>query len=130
MTPAGHPVDRPGRATGPTWLDSDAGPVVRPYTLTRGRARPAAGFDVVAFVVTTAAAAPPPRLEPEERAILALVRRPTPVAEVAARLDLPLGVVRVLLGDLLQYGLITVYEPPDTDRYHVLQALVDGLRAL
>ncbi|MGC4856466.1 hypothetical protein ACLQ24_24605 [Micromonospora sp. DT4] len=31
------------------WLDGDAGPVVRPYTLTGGRVRSAAdGFDLVA----------------------------------------------------------------------------------
>ena len=39
------------------WLDDDAGPVVRPYTLTGGRVRSAAdGFDLVAYVLAERAA--------------------------------------------------------------------------
>lgn len=119
--PAGH-----------RWLDAAAGPVVRPYLVTRGRVRPATGgLDLVALVVATGAAAGPAlQLEPEHHAVLALVRQPAPVAEIAARLDLPVGVVRVLLGDLRQHGLVTVYEPAEADRYRVLQALADGLRTL
>jgi predicted Rossmann fold nucleotide-binding protein DprA/Smf involved in DNA uptake len=127
------PATRPGRTNGHRWLDAAAGPVVRPYTLTRGRAEPVAGgLDLVALVVATGAAAEQRslELEPEHRAILALGRRPTSVAEIAARLDLPLGVVRVLLGDLRQHGLVAVYEPADADRYRVLKAVADGLRAL
>jgi DNA-binding IclR family transcriptional regulator len=72
----------------------------------------------------------PPHLGPEHRAVLAYVQQPASVAEVAARLDLPVGVVRVVLGDLRQHGLIAVHEPQDADRYRVLQALADGLRTL
>jgi hypothetical protein len=55
------------------------------------------------------------------------------VAEVAARLDLPVGVVRVLIGDLLQASLVSTFDsdstvnPPDEN---TLQAVIDGLRAL
>jgi len=116
------------------WLDMDAGPVVRPYTVTGGRVKPAGGFDLVAFVV----AAPLDRvdlapLQPEQRAIIESAQRPVAVAELAARVDLALGVVRVLLGDLLGAGLVVSYEPqpaasqPDND---ILQAVVNGLRAL
>ncbi|HEU4423633.1 MAG TPA: DUF742 domain-containing protein [Pilimelia sp.] len=121
------------RPDGHRWLDAAAGPVVRPYLVTRGRVRPATGgLDLVALVVATGAVAGRSslHLEPEHRAVLALVRHPAPVAEVAARVDLPVGVVRVLLGDLRQHGLVTVYEPAEADRYRVLQALADGLRTL
>ncbi|MEV1073295.1 DUF742 domain-containing protein [Micromonospora parva] len=117
------------------WLDGDAGPVMRPYTLTRGRVRSAVdNFNLVAFVV--AADVDPARhahLLPEHRRLVALASRPVSVAELAAELDLAVGVVRVLLGDLLAEGLVAVHEPPkagilpDDD---ILKAVVSGLRAL
>ena len=116
------------------WLDVEAGPVVRPYAVTGGRVRPIGGFDLVAFVV----AAPLDRidllpLQPEHRAIVEIAQQPVSVAELASQLDLALGVVRVLLGDLLTDGLVASYEPqtsakiPDDD---ILKAVVNGLRAL
>ena len=118
------------------WLDDDAGPVVRPYTLTGGRVRSCAdGFDLVAYVL----AKPDPdlgaypELHPEHRLLVELAGRGTPVVELAADLDLAVGVVRVLLGDLLSRGLVAVQQPPratylpDND---ILKAVVDGLRAL
>jgi len=121
------------------WLDSEAGPVVRPYAVTGGRAKPAVGgFDLVAFVVSRVDGSAELHLLPEQRAILTRTREPVSVAELASHLDLALGVVRVLLGDLLQQGLIEMHEPeydqsvvgplrPD-DR--ILKAVVNGLRAL
>lgn len=125
----------PGDGVDREWSDDDVGPVVRPYTLTQGRVRPAAGgLDLVAFVqaISGEAGAAAKRLQPEHRAIIAIAQNSISVAEIAARLDLPLGVVRVLLGDLLAAGLVEVYEPaanqfPDDD---VLKAVVNGLRAL
>jgi hypothetical protein len=121
---------------GHTWLDADAGPVVRPYAMTGGRVHAVGGFDVVAMVVANPAGAAHGTdvgLQPEHRSILAVARAPLAVAEVASHLDLPLGVVRVLLGDLLHRSLISVYHPrgaggPPSDR--VLQAVINGLRAL
>jgi DNA-binding transcriptional ArsR family regulator len=113
------------------WLDSDAGPVVRPYAVTQGRVSPTGRVDVVAYVVATAGAAPPSRLQPEHLAIVAAAGRPIPVAELASRIDLPLGAIRVLLGDLRSAGLVSLYEPPAATRSRndVLKAVVHGLRA-
>ena len=127
-----RPADR---ADGPRhdWLDREAGPVVRPYAMTGGRVRPTTGIDLMAFVVARPYDGPlPPLLQPEHRAILDVTRQPLPVAEIAAHLDLALGVVRVLLGDLLAEGLIALHEPataglPDEN---ILKAVVNGLRAL
>jgi hypothetical protein len=127
---------RPGEqpAVPEHWLDGDAGPVVRPYAMTGGRVRPVAGgFDLVAFVVARPYDGPlPVHLQPEHRAILDVARSPLSVAEIAAHLDLALGVVRVLLGDLLAERLIAMHEPdtaglPDEN---ILKAVVNGLRAL
>jgi hypothetical protein len=120
--------------TGHVWLDSAAGPVVRPYTLTQGRTRPAAGsFDPAALVVATNSRAGTYtlQLQPEHRSILAFVQQPRSVADLTAHLDLSLGIVRVLLGDLTQHGLIASYVPPTTEHgEHVLDTLVTGLRSL
>ncbi|MFJ6198608.1 DUF742 domain-containing protein [Micromonospora sp. NPDC092111] len=118
------------------WMDAAAGPVVRPYTLTGGRVRPAVdGFDLVAFVLATTVAEPSgqPGLQPEHRRLVEYARHPVAVADLAADLDLALGVVRVLLGDLLARGLVTVHEPPATAGLpdnDILKAVVSGLRAL
>jgi len=117
------------------WLDREAGPVVRPYAVTQGRVAPTGTeFDLVAFVVATMPDMPGgPRLQPEHHAIVAACWEPVSVAELASTLDLSIGVVRVLLGDLRSAGLISLYEPPAAEQPHdidVLKAVVNGLRAL
>ncbi|WIM97533.1 DUF742 domain-containing protein [Actinoplanes oblitus] len=117
------------------WMDHDAGPVVRPYAMTQGRVAPSGGdFDLVAFVVATVPdLAPGIQLQPEHHAIVAAAWEPISVVEVASHLDLSIGVVRVLLGDLRSAGLISLYEPPAATQPHdvdVLKAVVNGLRAL
>ena len=117
------------------WLDHDAGPVVRPYAMTQGRvAAEGNEFDLVAFVVATATDEPSPEtLQPEHHAIVEASWEPISVVELASALDLSIGVIRVLLGDLRSAGLISMYEPPAASRSHdvdVLKAVVNGLRAL
>ena len=84
------------------WLDSEAGPVVRPYALIGGRTRHAGEkFDLVATVSATAkTVSDPGALSPEQMVAWNLARRPTTVADLASELNLPLGVVRILLADL------------------------------
>ncbi|GAA2359248.1 DUF742 domain-containing protein [Dactylosporangium salmoneum] len=117
------------------WVDDRAGPVVRPYAMTRGRTQPKRGtFDRIALVTATVMTAMPDvGMEPEHLAIVRMCQRPLSVAELAAHLDLPLGTVRVMLGDLLDRRLVQVREPhpagtrPDTD---IIEAAINGLRAL
>ncbi|MFD9904562.1 DUF742 domain-containing protein [Streptomyces sp. NPDC059063] len=133
--------DRTGSARehGSQWYDNEAGPLVRPYAMTGGRTRPAPSgvrFDLIALV-TLDENAPGPAdtaLGPEHRALIELCRAETQsVAELAAGADLPVGVVRVLLGDLLEAGLVQVHRPvppaqlPDEK---ILREVIDGLRAL
>jgi hypothetical protein len=117
------------------WLDHDAGPVVRPYAMTQGRVAPAGGeIDLMAFVVSRVPESlPGTRLQPEHHAIVAAAWEPISVVELASTLDLSIGVIRVLLGDLRSSGLISMYEPPAASQPHdvdVLKAVVNGLRAL
>ncbi|MGP8303519.1 DUF742 domain-containing protein [Streptomyces inhibens] len=121
------------------WFDDDAGPVVRPYAMTRGRTRTAAEgrLDLIAQVVAESRAQETiddQTLSPEHVDIVELCRQaPLSVAELAAELDLPVGVVRVLIGDLLDAELVHVSRPvppaelPDEK---VLREVIDGLRAL
>ncbi len=82
--------------------------IVRPYVLTGGRTRGHVDFAVEALVTSVPGA---DRVGgPVEHArIRDLCRVPRSVAEVAALLGMPLGVVRVLLADLLAAGAVTVH---------------------
>ncbi len=116
------------------WLDADAGPLVRSYALTGGRARPgAATFDLLTYVVATPAGQRRTvQRQPEHRAILAHASEPISDAELTSRAGFALGVVRVLLADLLDEGAVIRMAPavadghvPDDD---ILQAVILGLR--
>jgi hypothetical protein len=121
------------------WFDDEAGPVVRPYAMTRGRTSSAGGhrLDLIALVVAEHRAGDPAvdrTLAPEHVEIVGLCRdRPQSVAELAAELDLPIGVVRVLIGDLTEAELVHVTRPvppaelPDEN---ILRDVINGLRAL
>lgn len=130
-------ADAPGRlgSGSDAWLDGEAGPLVRSFALTGGRARSdAAAFDLLTYVVTTETAVTVSRqLQPEHRAIVARIELPASVAEVASHIDLPVGVVRVLLGDLLERGAIATHIPQSVSYLpddHVLKAVIHGLRSL
>lgn len=116
------------------WLDADAGPVVRPYALTQGRTRHTGeSFDLVATVTATRAFADPATLAPEHLSVLQLARRHTTVADIASDVDLPLGVVRVILADLRELGLVVISTPvvlaEQVDK-HTLREVLNGLRSL
>jgi hypothetical protein len=135
-----------GDSTEEQWLDDEAGRIVRPYVMTRGRTRPSRGkIDLITLVVTTNAAgavdpgagpepaSEDPGLGPEHLAIVRLCQRRLPVAEIAARLDLPVGTVRVLLGDLADGGFVALQQPArEVDLFcpKTYEAVLDGLRAL
>ena len=104
------------------------GALVRPYAVTRGRTRAKQdSIDLVTLVVALEPDAPVQ--EPEYARILSLCRRPTTVAEISAALDLPLGAVKVLVGDLIERNqvIFSSGRAPGTD---VMQAVLDGIRRL
>ena len=117
------------------WLDQEAGPVVRPYAVTKGRTRPSGGawFDLIDIVVRTGERTLGDfRPAPEHRRILSLCQRPIPLVDLASEIDLPVGVVRVLLGDLAQAGLIRSiagHDEPEPDQ-RLLRMVLDGLESL
>ncbi|HUF83649.1 MAG TPA: DUF742 domain-containing protein [Acidimicrobiia bacterium] len=109
--------------------------VVRPYVLTHGRTR-AAGADVPLDAAVLALVEPldlATTTTPEARTIVALCQEPIPLAEVAARLGVPLGVARVLVGDLTGPGIVTIQSSRPVDAHtdvQLLERLLDGIRSL
>jgi hypothetical protein len=98
---------------GERWFDQEAGPVVRPYAVTKGRTESATAFGLI-------------------RRILGVCRRPVPVVDLTSEIDLPLGVVRVLLGDLAQEGMLRIVSAqrqPVSD-HRLLKMVLDGLESL
>jgi Protein of unknown function (DUF742) len=130
------PPDRKDRK----WVRRDSDPVVRPYAVTGGRTESADGevLDLLAVVVAAEGAAEanedPLRLTPEHRKILGLSQQPVTLADIASETALPVGVVRVLLGDLILHETVTVMrnKPPAVQLpgNDVLKEILDGLRAL
>jgi len=116
------------------WLDAEAGPVVRPYALTQGRTRHTGeSFDLVATVTATRVIADTSALAPEHVSVLQLARAPTTVADIASDVDLPLGVVRIILADLRELGLVVIRTPvamAERIDKHTLREVLNGLRGL
>src|ERR1700722_3306398 len=120
---------------GDRWLDHEAVPVVRPYAVTKGRTAPADGtrLGLIDSVVATGGWPRPGfRPGPEQRRFLELCHTPKPVVDLASETALPVGVVRVLLGDLIDEGMLRVLptqRKPHTDQ-RLLRMVLDGLQSL
>ncbi len=106
---------------------------IRPYAMTAGRTNPTrADLELEALVAAsrygTLASA---ELELERRSIVELCQEILSIAEVSARLGIPINVVRILVGDLADDGLVYVYQPraagqpPNVD---LLSRVLHGLR--
>ncbi|MET7731936.1 DUF742 domain-containing protein [Streptomyces sp. NPDC005402] len=118
--------------------DADA-QSVRPYTITQGRTAPGRDDLTLITLVTTVEPEVAGRssrgLQPEHRAILRQCRTPAAVAEVAAGLDLPISVAKILIDDLVALGRATTRPPlavaaGSTVDMNLLRAVRDGLRRL
>ncbi len=109
--------------------------VVRPYTWTGGRTSPVFDLAVETLVSTSVHGCDMAILTSEEhRAVAELCRDPRSVAEVAALLSLPLGVARVLLGDMADLDLVVVHRTAnssgDTPELGLMERVLSGLRRL
>lgn len=118
---------------GETWFDEAAGPLVRPYAVTRGRTR-ASRHEELQLITLVVAMQPvtsllAATLVPEHVQILDLCQRPTSVAEISAEVHLPLSIVKILLGDLVERDLVVFRSAVQPD-LKVLQAVINGIRRL
>jgi hypothetical protein len=107
--------------------------LVRPYFWTGGRTAAQVDLAIEALVSTTGRP-PEPQARPEHRTILGLCSTPRSVAELAALLKMPLGVARVLLGDLAASGSVSVHRTASSGQATpdavLMQRVLTGLRRL
>lgn len=116
------------------------GRMVRPYAMTRGRT----SADVAEISLEAQIRCILDRTDPladsadlvanhrwEAGRILQILEQPTALIEIAARADLPIGVVRVIIGDLVDEGVVAVQrERPVPSYASLLEKVLDGVRAL
>ena len=118
--------------------EHDDGPAlrVRSYVLTQGRTRSGADLPLETLVkVSAQGSSAAPRLALERKKIVALCATPISIAEISAHLSIPLGVARVLVGDMSEEGFLTSYKPQhsqsgDRPDLKLLERVLDGLQAL
>ncbi|GAA5050242.1 DUF742 domain-containing protein [Nocardia callitridis] len=118
-----------------SWFDDAAGPLVRPYALTRGRTAGAGPtLDMLTSILTDRSAPAPRRAAPEYSEILQRCQVSQTVAEVSAGLRLPLAVTKILVGDLIGDGQLIFRAPVPTeagpDDLNILRSVMDGIRKL
>src|ERR1700752_2013335 len=89
------------------WIDGDVGRLVRPYAVSDGRTRPTNELDLLSMVMATGSVSHL-AMDPDREQALALCSDPIPVAEIAARLQLPAVVTKILISDLMDGGAVTV----------------------
>jgi hypothetical protein len=107
---------------------------VRPYAMTGGRTRPTHdALAIESLVSTTSTVELTPKLTVEQRAIAVLCHDLLSIAEVSAKLHLPLGVVRILVGDMADEHLVMVHRPAhagDRPDLALLERVLSGLHSI
>lgn len=126
-----HELPEPG----PPDERADDVAIVRPYAWTGGRTRPVYDLAIETLVSIGTAGRDPSRIpQYEHRAVAELCREPRSVAEVAALLTLPLGVARVLIGDMASQGTVVVHQTASTSGdvpdLALMERVLSGLRRL
>lgn len=131
-------ADEEGGPPGPERLEAPLGEelatYIRPYAWTGGRTKSKYQLELETLVSTSdlCRAASLERLE--HYSIADLCQQPRSVAEVGAFLSVPLGVVKVLLGDMADLGLIvvhhTVQEAGSSSHLKLMERVLSGLRRL
>jgi hypothetical protein len=123
-------------AASPFSLPDKGSSLVRPYAVTGGRTKPSYQLQIEAMVSASHYEARDlSSLSPECQSILGYCRDWRSVAEISAVLRMPLGVARVLIGDMAVEGLVRVHQAdlsqgqgrPDLN---LLERVLSGLRKL
>jgi hypothetical protein len=129
MIPDRQRVEEPVRPVPVRAEPPDDDLVVRPFLMTGGRTRPLYEglFPETMLNVVPAALSAPLRFE--LRRIAGYCTTPRSVAEIAVSLRVPLGVAKVLIGDLITGGQLNVIERPQLT-VDVIERIRDRVRAL
>jgi hypothetical protein len=116
-------------------FDETAPSAVRGYAWTGGRTTPKYRLEIETLLSTTEQYREHDEATPTEyHAVAALCHQLTSVAEVAALLRLPLGIAKVLAGDMAATGLLTVHQTASADGESpdvlLMERILSGLRRL
>lgn len=108
------------------------GTLVRAFVLTGGRTRSKGAKVVMESLIDqrTDHGKKIDRLQPVQRQIWDLTEARVSAAEISAHLNLPLGTVCVLVGDMAALGLLEVHETASTGDVELVRRLIDGVRSL
>lgn len=109
--------------------------LVRPYARTGGRTRPGQDLNLESLVSTTVLGRRYAGAETtDQRFICDLCADVRSIAEIAAYVRLPLGVVKVIVGDLAEAGAVEIHQPgfvvSDRSSRDFMDRILEGLRAL
>ncbi len=120
----------------PSLPESPDASIVRAYAWTGGRTRSNISLEIETLVSANDQSRQSAGiLQAEHQHVVELCRSPRSVAEVAALMRLPLGVVKVLLGDMAERGLVDVHQTAssaggDTPDLGLMERVLSGLRRL
>ena len=97
----------------PIRAEHDPAPAVafRPYLLTGGQTESDLAYETLVWATDTIVET----RQPEQDAIVAAAATPVAVAEIAALTNLPIGVARVMIDELITRGALTAGETPNPD---------------
>lgn len=109
---------------------ADDDSLVRPFIITGGRTRHHRVNLRVETLVVRSEVEPDHELKFEHAAIVKACEQPMSVAEIAARIGVPLGVAQILVGDLADAGLVRVQVAAPTATPALLSRMIDAVRAL
>ena len=133
MPPLARPDGRPATSLPDDWAEPLPwnSALVRPYAHTGGRTRSTQNLAIEALISTSQGAAAHAGQDTIQRQrIIDLCMQPKSVAEVAALLSVPLGVARVLVGDLASEGSVVVHAAVGAPDVDLMQRVLVGLRRL
>ncbi len=108
------------------------GRLIRPYAMTGGRTVGDSEIDLESQIqASTRASEHLGAYRWEAAKVVELVQTPMALIEVAARLQIPIGVARVLVADLLADGAVMLHTPVKTQTFaSLLERVLDGVRNL
>jgi hypothetical protein len=111
---------------------TETGRLIRPYAMTGGRTLAETEISLEAQVqATTRASQHLGAYRWEAAKVVELVQSPMALIEIAARLEIPIGVARVLVADLVNDGAVMLHVPEKTQSFaSLLERVLDGVRNL
>ena len=110
----------------------ETGRLIRPYAMTGGRTLAETEISLEAQIqATTRASQHLGAYRWEAAKVVELVQSPMALIEIAARLQIPIGVARVLVADLVNDGAVMLHIPEKSQSFaSLLERVLDGVRNL